>query len=131
MKLWLSLCVWGASISGTAAASTIYQCEVQSTSGLGSILESVRLIRVDEAEQAIDFMHDYDLVDRPHHSMGRLADLSFFHSDLSSVTAAFNGIYRVEAFTLHLNDETTWLATHSFTLSEGVAAVTWECKLQG
>lgn len=128
MRRWLSLCVWGASVSVAAAAPTIYECEVQSSTGaLGSILESVRLIGIDEAEQAIDFFAQDD---RPHHAMGRLADLSFFHSDLATVTAAVNTSDRVEAFTLHLNHETTWLATHSFTLSEGVAAVTWECQLQ-
>lgn len=129
MRIWLSFCIWGVGVSVVAAASTIYECEVQSTAGLGSILESVRLIGVDEAEQAIDFMVDYDLVDRPHHTMGRVADLSFFHSDLSSVTGAFNGIHRVEAFSLYMSDEATWLATHSFTVPEGVAAVTWECEL--
>jgi hypothetical protein len=115
-------------VSVAAAASTLYECEVQSSTGaLGSILESVRLIGIDEAEQAIDFFAQDD---RPHHTMGRLADLSFFHSDLATVTGAVNTIDRVEAFALHLNDETSWLATHSFTLSDGVAAVTWECQLQ-
>ena len=128
MRRSLSLFVWGASVSGAAAASTIYECDVQASTGaLGSILESVRLIGIDEAEQAIDFFAQDD---RLHHAMGRLADLSFFHSDLTTVTAAVNTSARVEAFTLHVNDETTWLATHSFTLSEGVAAVTWECRLQ-
>jgi hypothetical protein len=131
VRLWLTLFVWVASMSVASAASTIYECEVQSTTGaLGSILVSVHLIGIDEAEQAIDFFADSDLVDRPHHTMGRLADLSFFYSDLSSVTATFNGIYRVEAFTLHLKDESTWLATHSFTVPEGVAAVTWQCQLE-
>ena len=128
MKIWLSLCIWGVSVSVAAAAPTIYQCELQSTTGaLGSILESVRLIGIDEAEQAIDFFAQDN---QPHHAMGRLADLSFYHSDLATVTAAVNTSDRVEAFTLQLNHETIWLATHSFTLSEGVAAVTWECQLR-
>lgn len=116
-------------MSGTAAASTIYECEVQSTAGLASTLESVRLIGVDDAKQAIDFMVGHDQVDLPHHTMGRLADLSFFYSNLSTVTGAFNETHRAEAFLLYLSDEATWLATHSFTVPEGVAAVTWECKL--
>ena len=62
--------------------------------------------------------------DRPHHTMGRVADLSFFHPGRAGVPQRSTGARELS------NDKTRWMAMHSLTLAEGVAAVTWECQLQ-
>ena len=108
-------------------APVTYHCQVQSVDGgLGTIMDSVTRIIIDEAERSIEFRSD----DETAQGQMNPAQGTYytFRSNLSYIAAASQQLSsaRSETFVLQVR---TGLATHSYTVADGVASVTWTCGL--